>query len=87
MSKPTSRHQWNTGRQYDEHGHRIVAQVNDGELLFSDLSRGINGAIPLGSYLRGYSMDTYAIHKLVMANYDFGNYSGSGTTLPWKEEK
>ena len=81
------RFQWNTGRQYDEHGQRIVAQLNDRELLFSDLSRHINGAIPLGDYLRGYSMDTYAIHKLVMANYDYGNYSGSGTTLTWIEEK
>ena len=70
---------WNTGRQYDEHGQRMVAVVvNDGKkLLFHDLSRGIRGAIPLGDFALGRDLDKHAIEQLVMTNYNYGNYSGS----------
>lgn len=78
------RNQWNTGRQYDKHGQRIVAQMNDKELLFSDLSRGINGSITLSSYAPN-QLDAYAMKKLVMCNYDYGNYGYSPTTLAWNE--
>jgi hypothetical protein len=78
------KHQWNTGRQYDEHGQRMVAMVDKGDccIRFSDLSRNINGAVPLGMWAQ---TEKHAIEALVMANYDFGNYSSSSTTLTWNE--
>lgn len=78
------KHQWNTGRQYDEHGQRIVAEVTDDRkgIKFSDLSRNINGTVPLGMWAQ---TEKYAIETLVMTNYDFGNYNLSNTTLEWKE--
>lgn len=79
-------HQWNTGRHYDQHGQRIVAQVDGLEIRFSDLSRGINGRIPLGDFLLGRDLDKYEIRELVMTNYDHFNYSGGSVTLQWKEE-
>ena len=82
------KHQWNTGRHYDEHGQRIVAEVdkenyNLPRIYFSDLSRHINGYVPLGIWAQ--TEDKYAIETLVMTNYDFGNYNPSGKTLEWKE--
>ena len=77
------KHQWNTGRQYDEHGQRMVAQVERDCILFSDLSRHINGAVPLGDYLQSHRLDAYTLEALVMTNYDFGNYSGSNNKLTW----
>lgn len=78
------KHQWNTGRAYDKHGQRMVAQMDEKELLFSDLSRGINGCIKLSSYAPN-QLDAYAIERLVMCNYDYGNYGYSPTTLTWNE--
>ena len=77
------KHQWNTGRQYDQHGQRIVAMVDKGDccIRFSDLSRNIDGAVPLGIWAQ---TEKYAIESIVMANYDFGNYSPSNTTLNWE---
>ena len=82
--------QWKTGRGYDENGEqRMVAMVDKGDccIRFSDLSRHINGSVPLGAYLSGIELDAYTIKGLVMANYDYGNYTGSGTTLTWEESK
>jgi len=80
------KHQWNTGRQYDQHGQRMVALIDTGDccIRFSDLSRNIDGAVPLGGYLQNHRLDTYTLETLVMTNYDFGNYSGSNTTLTWE---
>jgi hypothetical protein len=75
------KHEWNTGRQYDAHGQRMVAKVEDEHILFSDRSRHINGVIPLGAYLQRHRLDAYTLETLVMTNYDFGNYSGSALTL------
>lgn len=80
--------QWNTGRQYDAHGQRMVAVVDEAnnQLLFHDLSRGIPGAILLGDYaLGGRGFDKYTIEQLVMVNYDFHNYSGSFELLEWED--
>jgi hypothetical protein len=41
----------------------------------------------MGNYLLGRTLDKYSIERLVMTNYDHGNYSGSGTTLTWEESK
>ena len=79
------KHQWNTGRGYDEHGQRMIAEVHEKEVMFSDLSRHINGSILLGHYLSGREIDPYTITQLVMTNYDLCNYGGSGTTLKWEE--
>ena len=79
------RHQWNTGRAYDEHGQRMVAMVEGQKLLFSDLSRHISGAVPLGDFTLGRDLSKYDIETLVMTNYDYGNYNGNNTTLEWKE--
>jgi hypothetical protein len=83
MKHQYMKHQWNTGRHYDAHGQRMVALVADNAIVFSDLSRGINGSVPLGDYLRGHRLDTYTLESLVMTNYDFGNYSGGTATLTW----
>ena len=78
------KHQWNTGRHYDLHGQRMVAEVTDDRkaIKFSDLSRHINGYVPTGMWV---NTDKHAIETLVMTNYDYGNYNGSNTTLEWKE--
>ena len=76
------KHQWNTGRQYDGHGQRMVAEYDGDKIYFSDLSRNINGAVPTGMWV---NTDKHAIETLVMANYDYGNYNLSNTTLEWKE--
>lgn len=76
------KHQWNTGRMYDQHGQRMVAEYDGDKIYFSDLSRNINGFVPLGMWAQ---TGKYAIETLVMTNYDFGNYSPSSTTLEWKE--
>ena len=81
------KHQWNTGRGYDQHGQRIVAQVDMDtkpyRILFSDLSRHINGYVPITGWAE---TDKHAVKVLVMTNYDYGNYSTSGTTLEWEGE-
>ena len=79
-------HQWKTGRAYDSNGEqRIVAKVDmDAKrILFSDLSRHINGYVPITGYVQ---TDRHAIELLVMTNYDCGNYNGSGVQLEWKEK-
>jgi hypothetical protein len=77
-------YQWNTGRHYDKHGQRIVAQVNmdDQKIYFSDLSRHINGYVPITGFVQ---TDRFAVEMLVMTNYDHGNYATSGVSLEWKE--
>jgi len=40
--------------------------------------------VPLGAYLSGLELDAYTIKGLVMANYDYGNYTGINTTLTWE---
>ena len=80
------KHQWKTGRDYDQHGQRMVAMVDTGDccIRFSDLSRNIDGAVPMGNWLVGRDITNYAIETLVMTNYDYGNYSSSYTTLNWE---
>ena len=77
------KHRWTSGRAYDEHGQRMVAMVDTGDccIRFSDLSRNIDGAVPLGTWAQ---TEKYAIESIVMANYDFGNYSPSNITLNWE---
>ena len=81
------KHRWTSGRAYDEHGQRMVAEVDRGDccIRFSDLSRNIDGAVPMGNFLLERVISKYDIEALVMANYDFGNYSSSSTTLTWNE--
>jgi hypothetical protein len=78
------KHRWTSGRAYDEHGQRMVAMVEGDCIRFSDLSRNIDGSVPLGNYLQKVGLDQHDIEALVMANYDFGNYSSSNTTLNWE---
>lgn len=80
------KHQWNTGRRYDTHGQRMVAEVEEEHILFTDHSRHINGKIPLGNYLKGRQVDKVTIEALVMANYDCGNYSGSFRSIDLEGE-
>ena len=63
----------------------MVAQVDmDAKrILFSDLSRHINGYVPITGYVQ---TDKHAVETLVMTNYDYGNYNGSGVQLEWKGE-
>ena len=74
--------QWKTGRAYDSNGEqRMVARVEDGCILFSDLSRHIDGLILTASGFTEF--DNHTIQQLVMCNYDNGNYNGSMKTLEW----
>ena len=77
------KHQWNTNRKYDQHGQRMVAVVAESAIVFSDLSRNIDGVVPLGDFLKGQRLDRYTLEALVMTNYDFGNYSSGTATLEW----
>ena len=71
---------------YTEQGQRIVVEIRGKSLLFSDLDRGIDGSIPLGdSFNPDVRADKYDIEKLVMTNYDFGNYGYNRETLQWQE--
>lgn len=84
----TQRHQWKTGRQYDEHGQRMVAvmDLDNCRLLFGDNSRQIFGEIPLArSGMRDFYK--YEIENLVMINYDLGNYvhSDEYLILTWED--
>lgn len=77
-------HQWNTGRAYDNKGQqRMVVQVSDKAIKFSDLSRNINGSIPLGVFNQFANIDEDCIEHFVMVSYDYGNYNPSDTTLKW----
>lgn len=80
------KHEWNTGRRYDQHGQRMVAVVEKEWLVFTDVSRQIDGAIPLGMFLQGRELDRQTIEALVMTNYDYGNYSGSARRLVFEGE-
>jgi hypothetical protein len=66
--------QFNTGRFYQADGQRIVCEtVDDGErhgIIFNDLSRGIDGYIPLAKL----PPDRYCLETQTLHNYDFGNY-------------
>jgi hypothetical protein len=67
--------QFNTGRLYQSDGQRIVCKTVDGPdrhgIIFNDLSRGIDGFIPL---LR-LPTDRFALEQVTMNNYDHGNYT------------
>ena len=54
---------WNTGRQYSEHGQRIVAGMLRGFVVFYDIDRGIFGIV-----------DTELTQWDIMLAYDAGNY-------------
>ena len=76
------RYTWNTGRPYDRDGKQLmVAEVHTDEIKFSDLSRYINGVVPLGKYLKGKTLTNSDIEGIVMHNYDYGNYSSLDITL------
>jgi hypothetical protein len=64
----------------------MVAMVDIGDccIRFSDLSRHINGAVPLCDSTLSLDLSKYAIETLVMTNYDFSNYAYSSTTLNWE---
>jgi hypothetical protein len=81
------RYQWNTGRGYAEDGQRMVAEVVGNELRFADLSRHIQGTIPLGAFHRLDRESIGFFQEFVMFNYDYGNYSGDSNNLTWEETK
>lgn len=64
---------WNTGAQYTKEGQRIAACTVDGGIVFVDIDRGIDGFVPVANAPR----DKYALEKLAMTSYDFGNYNGA----------
>jgi hypothetical protein len=71
------RAQWKTGRQYSEHGQRIIAEeVTPGtSIVFRDLDRGIDGVFGpavIGKFKAGNEL---ALQLFVMNNYDEGNYT------------
>lgn len=77
--------QFNTGRQYTERGQRIVAAALPDRVLFNDVSRGIDGTIPLAP---GKRFDSgVELREFTMANYDMGNYGWDmrARDLKWEE--
>jgi hypothetical protein len=66
--------QWNTKRQYSEHGQRIVAlpivMLEHKGIVFEDLDRHIGGFIEL---VRLPELDS-EVQEVTMFNYDRGNY-------------
>lgn len=82
---PGMKTQWNTGRVYCSDGQRMSARIDPANVVvFSDHSRGINGLIPLGNYVRFEGPRD--LRDFVMWNYDRGNYSGSQVWLKWEDE-
>ncbi len=69
------RTQWQTGRAYSKHGHRIIAETNlrAGHILFKDLDRHVSGRIPVVPHI--FISGEFALQDLVLMNYDRGNYT------------
>ncbi len=82
---PFATFHWNTGRMYASDGQRISARVWPGKIEFSDHSRGIDGLILLAAYAP--MLSAYDIQRLVMTNYDHGNYSFNQVSVPWEAPK
>lgn len=78
---------WNTGRLYQDHGQQIAARVeqkNDViEILFVDVSRMIDGAIPIVRAPR----NTIELRDMAMHGYDYGQYNSlySSKTLDFNQ--
>jgi hypothetical protein len=65
-------YEWNTGRLYTATGQRIKAiQIEGGDILFADLSRGIDGRIP-NPGVNVSSLEE--MRRIVMATYDKNAY-------------
>lgn len=64
--------QWNTGREYDEHGQRMVIEQDPitGVVTFHDLSRQLWGEVvglPTG-------LEEAELYRTVMEAYDYNRY-------------
>ena len=65
-----------TGREYTEHGQRIVARLLDnGDIVFLDIDRGIDGVIRANGISKEDIEDLYFNRTTIMDCYDNENYS------------
>jgi hypothetical protein len=67
-----------TGREYTEHGQRIVARLlENGNIVFLDIDRGIDGVISANGFSREDVKELFFNRSGVMDAYDNGNYNMS----------
>ena len=68
---------FNTGREYTEHGQRIAAALLDnGDIYFVDIDRGIDGTIKANGLTRQDVVDLGLFtQRAIMADYDNGLYA------------
>lgn len=67
---------FNTGREYTEHGQRIVARLlDDGDIVFLDIDRGIDGVIRANGISKEDIEELYFNRVTIMDCYDNGNYN------------
>jgi len=65
-----------TGREYTEHGQRIVARLLDnGNIVFLDIDRGIDGVINANGFSKEDVKELFFNRSAVMNAYDNGNYN------------
>lgn len=77
--------QFNTGRQYSEHGQRIVVKTASDGIRFHDVDRGIEGFIKCNPvHLESKS----EIKEILMFCYDRGIYEDDTYegALVWEDE-
>ena len=60
-----------TGRHYSDKGQRIAYVVDDDNIYFSDVDRGIDGYIP---HCISNQENKFVSQEFVMYSYDYGNY-------------
>jgi hypothetical protein len=60
-----------TGRHYSEKGQRIAYMVDDENIYFVDIDRGIDGRIP---HCISNQENKFISQEFVLSNYDYGNY-------------
>lgn len=60
-----------TGRHYSEKGQRIAYMVDDENIYFADVDRGIDGRIP---HCISNHENKFISQEFVLASYDYGNY-------------
>lgn len=70
---------WNTGNLYSEHGQRIGAVLyEDGDILFVDIDRGIEGVLP-PEFMARYSLKERVMEGYMGQKWDYWCH-------PWRED-
>lgn len=68
--------QFNTGREYTEHGQRITATLQEnGAIYFVDVDRHIKGLIEFPGFTREEVAQFFFNQSAIMAAYDKNEYT------------